>query len=175
MTKTLPNVFSRMLKSLSVGAIALAALGVATSAPAAAQYRQKIGNDMSKCFAGAAGPAVMVTVDGIKSSDGKLRVQSYRASPDEWLEKGRWINRIEINARAGTMTFCMPVPASGSYGIAVRHDLNGDGSTSLTKDGGGMSNNPSINIFNLGKPSYKKTAISVGNGVKSIRIQMRYM
>jgi uncharacterized protein (DUF2141 family) len=57
----------------------------------------------------------------------------------------------------------------------VRHDVNGNGHTDLTQDGGGMSNNPSINIFNLGKPSYKKTAISVGNGVKSIRIQMRYM
>ena len=38
-----------------------------------------------------------------------------------------------------------------------------------------MSNNPSINVFNLGKPSYAKTAFPVGNQVKSIRIQMRYM
>ena len=76
--------------------------------------------------------------------------------------------------RAGTMTFCVPVPSSGSYGIAVRHDLDGDGETDLSSDGGGMSNNPSINIFNLGKPSYTKTAISV-DGVKSIRIHMRYM
>ena len=29
-----------------------------------------------------------------------------------------------------------------------------------------MSNNPSINIFNLGKPSYKKTGFDVGNGVE---------
>jgi uncharacterized protein (DUF2141 family) len=63
----------------------------------------------------------------------------------------------------------------GSYGIAVRHDLDGDGETDLMSDGGGMSNNPSINIFNLGKPSYKKTAFTVDNGVKSIRIQMRYI
>jgi uncharacterized protein (DUF2141 family) len=37
-----------------------------------------------------------------------------------------------------------------------------------------MSNNPSINIFNLGKPSYKKTAFSVGNEVKTISIAMKY-
>src|SRR5690349_24425392 len=79
-----------------------------------------------------------------------------------------------FRSRAGTMTFCVPVPSSGSYGIAVRHDLDGDGETDLSSDGGGMSNNPSINIFNLGKPSYTKTAISV-DGVKSIRIKMRYM
>ena len=38
-----------------------------------------------------------------------------------------------------------------------------------------MSNNPSINIFNLGKPSVSKTAFTVGNEVKSLAIRMRYM
>ncbi len=151
-----------------------AACSMASAAPAAAQYRQKIDNDMSRCYAGA-GPAVMVTVDGVKSSDGIVRVQSYRGTESDWLEKGRWINRVELPAKPGTMTFCLPVPAAGTYGIAVRHDTNSNGKTDLTKDGGGMSNNPSISIFNLGKPSYKKTAIPVGNSVKSIRIVMKYM
>ena len=160
---------SRFSVAAAVGIAALA-----TAVPAAAQYRQKIGNDMSQCTRGS-GPAVMVTVDGVKASQGRIRVQSYRANSSEWLGKGKWLNRIEAPARAGTMTFCVPVPATGSYGIAVRHDVNGNGSTDLRTDGGGMSNNPSINIFNLGKPSYTKTAFSVGNGVKSIRIQMKYM
>ena len=141
--------------------------------PAHAQYRQKIGNDMGKCASGA-GPAVRVSISGVKASRGTIRVQSYRGTKADWLEKGRWINRIEAPARAGSMTFCMPVPSSGTYGIAVRHDLNGNGDTDLREDGGGMSNNPSINIFNLGKPSYKKTAFTVGNSVKSISITMRY-
>ena len=38
-----------------------------------------------------------------------------------------------------------------------------------------MSNNPSINIFNLGKPSYRKTAFTVGEGVTTISIAMKYM
>lgn len=155
-------------------AVAFAAIGMATATPASAQYRNEIRNDMSKCRVGQ-GPAVMVTVDGIKSSSGNIRVQAYRATAADWLEKGRWLSRIETRAKAGTMTFCLPVPSSGAYGIAVRHDVNGNGSTDLSKDGGAMSNNPSLNIFNLGKPSYKKTAFSVGDGVKSIRIQMRYM
>jgi uncharacterized protein (DUF2141 family) len=73
------------------------------------------------------------------------------------------------------MTFCLPFSQAGEYAIAVRHDLNGNGKTDLTSDGGGMSNNPSINIFNLGKPSYKKTKFAIGNEVKSIRITMKYM
>jgi len=152
----------------------LAFLAAATSAPAAAQYRQKIGNDLALCYAGA-GPALMVTVDGVKSSTGKMRVQSYRATADDWMEKGRWIYRIEVPAKEGTMTFCMPLPKAGSYGIAIRHDANGDNDTDIFGDGGGMSNNPSINVFNLGKPSYKKTAVTVGDDVVSIRIRMRYM
>jgi uncharacterized protein (DUF2141 family) len=166
--------FSRIARPC-VGAIfALGALTFAVAAPALAQYRQPIGNDMNKCTVDG-GPAVMVTVDGIKSSTGRVRVQSYRATASEWLAKGRWLNRIEVPARAGTMRFCMPVPAAGSYGIAVRHDANGNGETDLSKDGGAMSNNPSINILNLGKPNFRKTAVSVGNEVKAIRIQMRYM
>ena len=155
-----------------------ATLGIAMTigglaAPASAQYRQTIGNDMGKC-AGGAGPAVRVTINGVKSSSGRIRVQSYRGTKADWLEKGRWINRIETSAKAGTMTFCVPVPSSGTYGIAVRHDVNGNGKTDLREDGGAMSNNPSINIFNLGKPSHTKTAFSVGSGVKNISVDMRY-
>lgn len=138
------------------------------------QFRQEIGNDMAHCTLGS-GPAVRVTVEGIKSSSGTIRVQSYRAVKTEWLKKGKWLNRIEAPAQAGTMQFCMPVSQAGLYGIAVRHDTNGNGKTDLRRDGGAMSNNPSINIFNLGRPSYKKTGFEVGPGIKSISVRMRYM
>lgn len=158
----------------AVGAVfTVVAVGLATSAPAAAQYRQKIGNDMGPCRAGA-GPAVMVTVDGIRSSEGKLRVQSYRASEGDWLKKGRWLARIEAPARAGSMAFCVPVPQAGSYAIAIRHDVNGNDDTEIMRDGGGMSNNPAITLFNLGKPSVRKAAFMVGDEVKAIRIHVRY-
>lgn len=159
-----------------MGALAALAFALSAAAPAQAQaqFRQKIGNDPARCDAGA-GPAVRVTVKGIESSRGVLRVQSYRGIEADWLEKGRWLSRIEIPARAGTMVICMPVPAAGRYGIAVRHDANGNGKSDLSKDGGGMSNNPSLNLFNLGKPSYKKAAFEVGKGVTDIQITMKYM
>lgn len=152
----------------------MAAMGMAGTSPAVAQYRNEIRNDMGRCAAGA-GPAVMVTVDGIKASQGSLRVQTYHATAAEWLQKGKWLARIEVPAKAGTMTFCLPVPGPGTYGVAVRHDVNGNGDTDIRSDGGAMSNNPSINIFNLGKPSYTKVGVPVANGVKPIRVQMKYM
>ena len=155
-------------------ALALAGPGFGVLAgPALAQYRQEISNDPARCRGDR--PAVNVTVAGIKSSAGRIRVQLYRATRQDWLETGRWIHRIEVPARAGSMTFCMPVPATGSYGIAVRHDVNGNDSTDLTQDGGGASNNPSFNVFNLGKPGHDKVAFSVNGGVRSITINMRYL
>jgi uncharacterized protein (DUF2141 family) len=153
-------------------ALAFAGLGLAVlAAPAQAQYRQPISNDPARCRGD--GPAVNVTVTGIKSSSGRMRVQLYRATKQDWLETGRWIHRIEAPARAGSMTFCMPAPATGSYGIAVRHDVNGNGETDLTRDGGGASNNPSFNIFNLGKPGHDKVAFNIGDEVRTISIAMR--
>ncbi|MEP2990664.1 MAG: DUF2141 domain-containing protein [Parasphingorhabdus sp.] len=160
-----------MLKFAAIAALSTAML--ATAAPAYAGGK-KIGNDLAKCQTGN-GPAVLVKVNGLKAATGKIRVQSYRGVKSEWLKKGRWLHRIDIPVTGRNMTFCMPIDQAGTYGIAVRHDINGNGKTEISKDGGGMSNNPSINIFNLGKPSYKKTAISVGNSVKSINIRMRYL
>ena len=160
--------------SLASAALATASMALAVPASAQLQYRQKISHNASKCQSGTDRPAVWITINNIAESRGTLRVQSYRGIQSEWLKKGRWLNRIELPARAGQMTVCMPIPQSGTYAIAIRHDLNGNGDTDLREDGGGMSNNPSINVFNLGKPSYTKTAFSVGNGVKSITINMRY-
>ena len=155
------------------GTAALALAGLSLAVPAQAQYREKITHDLSKCDAGG-GPAVMVSITDIKESTGTIRIQSYRATKQDWLEKGRWIYRMEAPAKAGTMKFCMPLPAPGHYGIAVRHDLDGDGKTDIFGDGGAMSNNPSINIFNMGKPSYKKVGFDVAGGVERISIRMRY-
>ena len=155
--------------------LALAAAGALVAAmamPLAASPRE-ISNDLSRCGAGS-GAALLVTIADVKAAKGRIRVQTYRATRAEWLEGGQWINRIEIPAKAGTMTFCLPVPEAGTYGVAVRHDINANGKTDISEDGGGMSNNPSINIFNLGKPSYKKVGVAVGNETKSIRIQMKY-
>lgn len=154
--------------------LALAGLwGASLASAAPVTYRNKTANDPGRCDGSR--PAVWVTVNGIKSSAGKMRVQLYRGVASDWLEKGKWINRIEAQARAGRMTFCMPVPAPGTYGIAIRHDANGNGKSDITTDGGGMSNNPSINVFNLGKPSWRKTAFEVGGTVKSIAITMKYL
>lgn len=151
---------------------AFAAIGMAAPAAESVGFKNHLSNDMSRCSG--AGPAVKVQINGITPAKGILRVQLYRGTAADWLQKGRWLNRIEIPARGGSVTVCLPVPGPGTYGVAVRHDVNGNGETDLRTDGGGMSNNPTISILNLGKPSYKQTAFAVAGGTKTISIQMRY-
>ena len=160
-------------KSIRLAAIILASGALAAGSVAAqAQYKREIPHNPAACNAG--GPAIKVTVNGIKPGGGTMRVQSYYGTKSDWLVKGKWLTRVEAPARAGSMTFCLPVSRAGTYAVAVRHDLNGNGKTDLREDGGAMSNNPSINVFNLGKPSYTKTAFNVGSGVTPISVNMRY-
>ena len=164
---------SRSAGALLILLAAIAGLAPGAASVAHAQYRETISNDMRQCAPGG-GPAVRVTVRGIKSSTGKIRLQSYRATKDDWLAKGKWINRIEVPARKGSMTFCVPVPSPGSYAIAARHDANGNNETDISADGGAMSNNPSINIFNLGRPGIDKTRFTISDEVKRMSITMLY-
>lgn len=147
-----------------------------------AQSGRVISNDMSKCSAGA-GPAVLVTLKGLRANkgdrlDGKVRVQTYRGTKEDWLESGRWLNRVESLPRGSTMQFCLPVPKAGEYGVAVRHDVNGNGKTDIGGDGGGFSNNPSLSTFRVitgrAAVSYKSSKFAVSNGVKQIVIDMNY-
>ena len=150
-------------------AFSVLALGAGTAVAG-----QEVGNDMSRCAADK-GPSVLVMVRGVKESAGKIRVQSYPATGSAWLAKGRWLHRIESRANSGNMNFCVPVPSEGRYGIAVRHDRNGNGKTDISQDGGGFSNNPSISILNLGKPSVSKVAFQAGPGVTKITINLKYL
>lgn len=152
---------------------AAAAIAVGLSAPAGAQFRNEITHSVAPCQGN--GPAVWIQVSGIESSSGTMRIQLYPGTSADWLTTGRWINRIEVPARAGSMQVCMPVPRPGNYAIAIRHDKNNNGRTDITSDGGGMSNNPSINVFNLGKPSVDKTRFSIGREVLPMSIRMRYL
>ncbi len=158
-----------------LGAALLAPIFVAGAAASAQaqDYGQELRHSLAPCRG--SGPAVMITLTEVTASTGTIRVQLYPGTRADWLETGRWLNRIELPARAGTMQVCMPVPSTGNYAIAIRHDVNGNGETDISTDGGGMSNNPSINIFNLGRPSIDRTRFSIAREVKAMSIRMRYM
>ncbi len=161
-----------MLKSKIVpvlGAFSMTALA------ASAQAGTRVANDLSNCRAGAGGTAALVRVVGFKQGTGRVRVQSYSGSRN-WLERGQWLHRVEIpvNSNGRDMTVCLPLPGPGSYGIAVRHDLNNNG-RSDRRDGGGFSRNPDISFpFNM-EPDYGEVSFRANSGVNNVRIVLNYL
>lgn len=124
------------------------------------------------CAAGA-GPSVLVSVVGLKSGAGTLRVQAYGPDPESFLKKGRWTRRVDtpLAGRRG-LEVCLPLPRPGRYAIAVRHDANGSGRSDWN-DGGGFSRNPKITLLRL-RPSFEAAAIAVPAGTAHTRVVMNY-
>ena len=72
------------------------------------------------------------------------------------------------------MTFCLPLPGPGTYGIAVRHDSNNN-NRSDRRDGGGFSRNPDISFpFNL-QPDFDEVSFPAVSGVTRVSVVLNYM
>ena len=151
-----------------VTAAATATLAVA-GMPAAAQAA--MGPDAAACRSGSGKTAFLVNVSGFKAETGRLRVQVYGSNPSDFLAKGKKLRRIDLPVSASHMPVCIAVPSAGTYAIAVRHDVKGNGSD--WNDGGGFSNNPKLSLTNL-KPSHAKAAVTIGNGVKPVTVVLQY-
>lgn len=170
-----------LFKTRSAGrAVAGVAMLAALAAPIAAQgysYGRSVSNDLGQCAAGK-GPAVRITVTGLKSSAGNLFVRAYPANKSDWLVSKRYVIRVDAKPQAGSMTVCVPLPATGEFAIAVQHDANGNRKTDISTDGAGMSNNPGIKKI-LGlvpqAPSVDKTRFTAGPGVTRMTISMQYL
>lgn len=175
MTVLLPS--SRLARRSAVAALALAG---AVAMPAAAQgyvYGRSMNNDLAQCAADK-GPAVRITVTGLKSSAGNLFVRAYPANSRDWLVSKRYVMRVDAKPQTGSMTVCVPLPAAGDFAIAVQHDANGNRQTDISTDGAGMSNNPGIKKI-LGlvprPPSVDKTRFHAGEGITRMTISMQYL
>lgn len=157
-----------MSKLMAKGAffLAIAACGL----PAAAQ--PPIGPHAAACHAGSNEAAILVNINGFKARTGNIRVQLYHAN-DEFLARGRWLQRVDIPVtRGGPMPVCITTPGPGRYAIAVRHDVDGNGSSGWN-DGAGFSRNPDISLTNL-KPNVSRVAFQVGPGVTPISVVLNY-
>jgi len=169
--------FSAPLARRAAGAAVLAAALVLPVAAQGYAYGRSMNNDLSQCAAGK-GPAVHVTVTGLKSSAGNLFVRAYPATKADWLVSKHYVMRVDARPQAGSMTVCVPLPAAGDFAIAVQHDANGNRKTDISTDGAGMSNNPGIKKI-LGlvpqAPSVDKVRFTAGPGVTRMTIRMQYL
>jgi len=164
-----------MRKSWTLGGLGtVTGLALAMSAAAApARAQEVLGADAAACAPGASGTAVLVRVHGFKARTGNLRVQTYGNDAKRFLASGAKLRRIDLPVTpAGDMHVCIEVPGPGIYGIAVRHDRDGNGKSGWN-DGGGFSRNPKLHFPNP-KPDFDDAKIEVGAGVKRIDVVLNY-
>lgn len=126
----------------------------------------------SACAPGASGPAALVTTHGFRDRKGNLRIAVYRATEDEFLASGRYVQRIDTPlTQSGPMSVCVPLPGPGSYAIVALHDRNADGKLNVFSDGFGFSNNPKLGHS---KPAVDLVAVDV-RGVPSYSVTLNYV
>ena len=165
-----------MLKlRIAVLATALVSTGSMGTAPGMAAV---LGPEAQACSAEARRPAMLVKLTGLKARTGTIRVQSYGGDPASFFDKGSYLKRIEVRPPAsGTIEVCVPVAREGTYAVSVRHDLNGSGKSDM-KDGGGMSGNPELSMWDVvfkRKPDPAQVSVRVTNGVAVVPITLRYL
>jgi uncharacterized protein (DUF2141 family) len=165
-----------MMESLKRGALTLCAAAVALttlSVPAPAAAQDILGPDAAACKPGAAGPAALVRVYGFKDRGGNLRVQLYGNNPDDFLEKGKKLKRIDLPVtESGDMNVCIDLPRYGEYAIAVRHDRDANRKSGWN-DGGGFSGNPKLSLTSL-KPNFEDVSFMAKPGVTIVDVVMNY-
>ncbi|QKS01609.1 DUF2141 domain-containing protein [Sphingomonas sp. CL5.1] len=162
-----------MMKHRSAAVLA----AILVYAPPTAAETPILGPDAARCVAGG-GPAILVSITGLKNRLGTLRVRTFGGDTSTWFDKVKWQTKVEIpTPRTEPIRVCMPVAAPGNYAIDVRHDANANDQTDRS-DGGGASGNPRVTIWDFifgRKPSPKQTAVHVGQGVTEISVTMMYL
>lgn len=165
-----------MLKFRGIAALAIAAAAVPLAIPAQSAQAATLGPFAARCDSG--GSSVIARIDGLKVRSGVIRVQLYANDPATFLEKKKYLQRVEVAVpRSGAVDICVPVPRSGSYALSVRHDTNSNGKSDR-KDGGGFSGNPKVSLLDMvfkRKPDMAKTLFTVGGGPRIVPITINYV
>lgn len=150
------------------------ALLAAAPAPALAQAQGD-----TTCLAGR-GPAIRATITGLKDRTGRLKLELYPATEDDFLRddtllvrEGKVFRRIWAQTpSSGPVTLCINVPAPGRYALLFTHDRDGKNKFNFWRDGAGF---PSNTKLGRSRPKLAQAVIDVGRGVAATTIRAQYL
>ncbi|WP_338465638.1 DUF2141 domain-containing protein [Novosphingobium sp. ZN18A2] len=138
-----------------------------------------LGKAEAKCRPGETGPALLVTVDGLKDRKGNLKLEVYPSNNKDFLQddnilisEGKTFRRVvEPVPSSDPVVMCARVPGPGAYSVSVLHDRDMNRRFGWTVDGIGFSDNPRLG---WSKPKAAKTRIEAGDGLTRLDIVMNY-
>lgn len=140
---------------------------------------RELGKASGRCRPNEPGPAVVISVIGLKDRVGLLRAELYPANDKDFLEDdkilvraGKTFNRVETTLPpSGPVQLCIRVPAPGTYTLSLLHDRDSNLKFGLSSDGIGFPGNPRLG---LSKPKAAATSLVAGNGITNITIRLNY-
>ena len=119
---------------------------------------------------------IEVRVDDVRSASGSVVAVLYGDNPDDFLKKGKRLDKVFEPAHEGVVSVCLTAPSPGTYAVAVYHDENGNEKfdknwIGLPDEGYGISNNPTI--F-LSAPDFDEAKFETLDGPTVIDIKVSY-
>lgn len=145
-----------------------------------AQARARVGGqDAAACIDGD-GPAIQANITGLKDRTGRLKLELYPATEDDFLKDdtqlvrdGKVFHRVwATTPQAGDVAICIKVPRAGRYALFFTHDRDGKNKFNFWRDGGGVPSNIRIGAA---KPKLATATIEVGEGITIANIRAQYL
>jgi uncharacterized protein (DUF2141 family) len=163
-----------MMVRASIVILSLALMGAGKVVP-----NPNLGKAEGACRPGEAGPALLITAEGLKDRQGLLRAELYPATQDDFLQddailvnEGKTFRRVDLDVpSAGPAVLCLRVPSAGRYALSILHDRDRNLKFGLSSDGIGFSGNQKLR---LAKPKVEGAMISAGAGITRISIRLNY-
>ena len=139
-----------------------------------------LGKAEGRCRSDEPGPAFIVNVAGLRDRTGRLKLEVYPATDEDFLADdnvlvaaGKTFRRVEVPVPAsGPAELCVRVPRAGRYGVVVLHDRNGDRRFNWRVDGIGFAGNPRLG---LAQPDVEEASAVASSRRTSITIVMNYL
>jgi uncharacterized protein (DUF2141 family) len=166
-TRFLPAAGARWSASIAT-AIAAAVTGLLVSTPAHAA---------PPCLGAHSDTWIYISVDGVRNAQGQITTTIYPDNPDRFLVKNGSLFVVRTPAIAGTTRFCVFLPSTGVYGVAIYHDednsgtINRSGVLGVPTEGYGFSNNPPT-LASL--PTFRSVRLAVPHTNLATTIHMKY-
>ena len=159
-------------------------LALALCAPGAAFAQvpssPSLGIAEGRCRAGEPGPALLITIVGLKDRGGTIKAELYPANDQDFLADDnvlinarKTFRRVVINTpQTGPVQLCIRAPSAGAYGLSLLHDRDGNRKFGLSIDGVGFGSNPdSLGPF---KPKIAVGRVVAGVGVTAVTVRILY-
>ncbi|WP_428333542.1 DUF2141 domain-containing protein [Novosphingobium sp.] len=138
-----------------------------------------LGTAEAACRAGEAGPALMIEVVGLKDHTGRLKIEVYPGTEEDFLADdnklvmaGKLFRRIDVPVPPEhDPHICVRLPAPGRVAVSVLHDRDSNHRFNWQHDGAGFSNNPHLGYS---KPRAETVSFYAGPRVTPVRVVMNY-